>query len=63
MKKYLFKQQLETSVRIISAFFTTPTSCLLSFLYPPSEHLLRGGTMSQEQKGIQSLSERLSVRD
>lgn len=44
-------------------FFTYSTSNQLSFHLSLPEHLLRGGTMTQELKGIQSLSERLSVPD
>ena len=36
---------------------------VLSPSLPPPRYLLNGGTMSQGQKGIQSLSERHSVTD
>ncbi len=63
MKKHLFGQQLEANARFTSVFFTISSHVCRPFPPPPSEHLLRGGTMTQGLKGIQSLSERLSVPD
>ncbi|ADV45017.1 hypothetical protein Bache_3090 [Bacteroides helcogenes P 36-108] len=44
-------------------FFTIPLSCSPVTPLTPLEHLLKGGTMSQELKAIQSGTERLSVPD